>query len=770
MWDEKKGDYFSLRVPIMRTISVSRNRGVPVREAPLNVLVVTANPSDYEELAVVQEKERLERSLAPLVERGLLTLAWLPGGTWKDLRAALLDDKRWHVLHFIGHGGFDDEKDEGYIALVRPESTESELVTATDLARLLESQTRLRLVVLNACNTGQAGVDEAYAGTAATLVRNNVDSVVAMQYPVSDIAAAKFTEALYTEILRSPVDLAVTRARVELAQLTKDRKTLEWATPVLYMRTPDSLLFDLPDVVVPSPVREPAPVLQVDEDRQPETDPSEFLAEATDALTEGDHDDAFDILRRHQDEWPDNREVVLDLLEALAAAYQTQGKLSRAKSVLELAVRTDPQNLMRRVNLSAVTKQYERDLWQAGELRGAADRSMTSGQWEFARTLLEHARSLEPDSAEIRSDLVRAEHELDKSWLLDEIKAARLQHKWRRVFDLLEQEPAARGISEEELAAILEKLGTSVDRLTAQARVGLLRQSDLPAEEKLVLAHRKPVWGLVFSPTGTKIATCDIAGVARTWWTSDGSLIRRHPSRRFAYGIRQAALDLGAPWLTMATGHSELVTWNVLTGERMLHVAELDATPAGISAGPSGLVAAAVGQHVEIWDVEAGLCRYRGYRHTGPLTGLCFAGPDRELLVTTTQSHLRVWSVPDDELLVERTLPEVTITLATDRDGRCVVVLTSDGRIFYWPVVEMMDERPLTRDARAVAVDVSQDGELLIAAFADRTVSIVDVQDGMVLKTLTAVADVHDVEFAPDGWSFAIACADGLVRVYRLRR
>jgi CHAT domain len=773
MWDDSVGDYFSLRVPIMRTISVQRNKmSTPLQDPPLNVLVVTANPSDYDELAIDQEKERLEQSLAPLVERGLLKLSWLPGSSWRDLKVALQGDQRWHVLHFIGHGGFDDEKDEGYLALVQPEGTKSERVTAVELARLLESQTRLRLVVLNACNTGQAGADEAYAGTAATLVRNKVDSVVAMQYPVSDQAAAKFTEALYSEIVRSPVDQAVTRARVELAQLT--RPTLEWATPVLYMRTPDSLLFDLP-VDVPSAPGEPMPAepAPVEVETPPEPASTEFLAQATDALTQQDHDGALNVMRQHQEAWPDNHAAVTDILVTLADAYRARNKLGRAQEVLELAVGAGEPTETLRQTLADVTNDHAQQLERVEKLVDEAEVWIEAEHWGQALSLLRQAHEADPDNDHVRTRLQLVERELDKARLVNKIAASREAGEWRTVFDLIETEPMVRGISEEELTELLAKEKLSVLGLTSEARAGLLRQGSLPAEEELVLRHRTSVRRVGFSPEGTKLMTCAEDGYTRAWWTSDGDSIQQYPFGRFGRGYRnrRATFDLSTAWITTVTTETDLDVYHVFTGKHLRRV-ELSVASAGISAGPAGLVATAAGWGVEIWDIEAGVRRYAGYRQPGRVTGLCFAGPERELLLTVSDDlRLCVWSVPDEELLLKRELPHAAGTVVADLDGRCVAVRTVDGRVVYWPVIETDREgRLLGMTAKAVAVDVSQDGRLVLAACVDRTVSIFDVRDGVRLKTLTMPARVNDVGFAPDGWSFAIACEDGLVRVYRLSR
>ena len=61
----------------------------------------------------------------------------------------------WHIFHFIGHGGFDAAAGEGALALAGDDGR-SYLLHASGLAMLLRGHPSLRLVLLNACDTGRA--------------------------------------------------------------------------------------------------------------------------------------------------------------------------------------------------------------------------------------------------------------------------------------------------------------------------------------------------------------------------------------------------------------------------------------------------------------------------------------------------------------------------------------------------------------------------------------------------------------------------------------
>lgn len=100
-----------------------------------------------------------------------------------------------------------------------------------------------RLVVLNSCRTAAGTEADVLASTAAILARR-VPAVVAMQFTITDEAAKVFSGAFYEALVHNRgVDEAVLSGR--LALIGWDAGTPEWATPVLYLRSRESQLFEL---------------------------------------------------------------------------------------------------------------------------------------------------------------------------------------------------------------------------------------------------------------------------------------------------------------------------------------------------------------------------------------------------------------------------------------------------------------------------------------------------------------------------------------------
>ncbi len=244
LFDARQNEYLCLAhsTPLIRYLEVAQPPQPLTIAPPLRILAMIASPSDLTALNTAVEKERLERALAGLIADGLVQLEWLPGQTWRDLHRAMRPNQGpWHVFHFVGHGGFDSQRDEGLLVFA-DQAGKSDRRTATDVARLLSGQPTLRLALLNACEGAYASQTDIFASTAATLVQQGIPAVIAMQYEITDHAAIEFSEQFYDALTAGlPVDSAVTDARRAVALAINN--TLEWGIPVLFMRSPDGVIF-----------------------------------------------------------------------------------------------------------------------------------------------------------------------------------------------------------------------------------------------------------------------------------------------------------------------------------------------------------------------------------------------------------------------------------------------------------------------------------------------------------------------------------------------
>ncbi len=252
LYDGSKKDWVALRrrSPIVRFLDIDQPTGDLTVNGKINILGMIANPGgkNWEDLDVANERHNIEEALKPLVETGKVNFCWVPGETSRQL-LGMMRKQIWHVFHFIGHGGVESE--EGFIVL-RDEKGGSEKIKALDL-KLILGDGPLRLVVLNCCESGQGSVSDPFASPAAALVRHGIPAVVAMQFPISDLAAIELAGGFYDSLADN---LSLERAITEARLLVRQKSNIEWGIPVLYTHSRTGRLFSN---IQPSPGASPVP-------------------------------------------------------------------------------------------------------------------------------------------------------------------------------------------------------------------------------------------------------------------------------------------------------------------------------------------------------------------------------------------------------------------------------------------------------------------------------------------------------------------------------
>ncbi len=240
LFDPETETYLCRQEPLVRHVHAPYTAEPLQVHPPLRILALVASPRGLAPLDAEAEKSHLGEALAGPVAQGLIEVVWVPNATWEEIHTQLLTGE-WHVLHFVGHGDYDTTNDEGVIALVGRDGR-ADLVEANRLADLLaEAQPTPRLVVLNSCSSGQSGAQDLFSGTAAALARSGISAVAAMQFAISDTAAIAFARGFYTAIAHGrSVDEAARSGRIAILGAPR---SLEWVTPVLYVRGQATRLF-----------------------------------------------------------------------------------------------------------------------------------------------------------------------------------------------------------------------------------------------------------------------------------------------------------------------------------------------------------------------------------------------------------------------------------------------------------------------------------------------------------------------------------------------
>jgi hypothetical protein len=219
----------------------------------LRVLLVVATPNGYLNASAAAEVAAIEGALGTLISERRIDLRSVPNATVQSL-SEHIHSFQPHVVHFIGHGGFessgDDEASEPFLCF--EDGTHDAWphhVKAEALQTVFEHTGRglVRLFVASACSTAAAGNGASpprpyglvFDGMAQRIVHSTCAASIGMQFDFEDWAATAFAKAFYEALAEDArLDDCVTRARQQIIRvpLKGDASERAWITPVVYSR------------------------------------------------------------------------------------------------------------------------------------------------------------------------------------------------------------------------------------------------------------------------------------------------------------------------------------------------------------------------------------------------------------------------------------------------------------------------------------------------------------------------------------------------------
>ncbi len=205
----------------------------------LRILVTSAQPMGLGKLSVDDEAAVIRRGFEPLVEAGLAEVDVLARATPASLHGYVSTGK-YSVVHFIGHGEYNAADDKGYLVFQDDQGNPYKVDETS--ARHIFCGRSIRLIFLNACETGEGGKADFNRGVAPALVEGGVPIVVANQYKVLDTSATFFAQHFYWSLAQGMgVGQAAREARIAV-DYSLSGEAIDWAVPVVYARDPNSRL------------------------------------------------------------------------------------------------------------------------------------------------------------------------------------------------------------------------------------------------------------------------------------------------------------------------------------------------------------------------------------------------------------------------------------------------------------------------------------------------------------------------------------------------
>jgi hypothetical protein len=204
-------------------------------QGPLRILVAAAQPVGFGRLSIDQEVDVVRRGFAPLVDAQLVAIDVIARATPEEIHG-YLKTGNYHIVHFIGHGVYNDERREG--CLVFENDRGGEFMLGERALREIFCKRGLSMVFLNACESGRGGRADFNKGVAQSLVAHGLPALVANQYSVLDSSATSFAQHFYASLAQGlSIGEAAREARIAV-NYSLHGELIDWAIPVLYARDP----------------------------------------------------------------------------------------------------------------------------------------------------------------------------------------------------------------------------------------------------------------------------------------------------------------------------------------------------------------------------------------------------------------------------------------------------------------------------------------------------------------------------------------------------
>lgn len=230
----------SLRTPFVRVENLLQHSGqVRPLATTLPLRLLIAIPDDpTQQIDGAAEEARLRTALSAWADRYVQIVVLNGRFDIVTLRQHIVHIQP-DIVHLVTHGQPDGVLLWQHDAPV--------IIPATSLRVALEGAHSVKLVVLNACATGQGALGDGLASVGAQLLQTGVPAVIAMRHAIEEETAGNFAEYFYQELFGGQcpgaVPRAVSYARSNLYALNPDH--IGYATPVLWLNAADGTIFDV---------------------------------------------------------------------------------------------------------------------------------------------------------------------------------------------------------------------------------------------------------------------------------------------------------------------------------------------------------------------------------------------------------------------------------------------------------------------------------------------------------------------------------------------
>jgi WD40 repeat protein len=310
------------------------------------------------------------------------------------------------------------------------------------------------------------------------------------------------------------------------------------------------------------------------------------------------------------------------------------------------------------------------------------------------------------------------------------------------------------------------------ETLIGEAENALHRAVQVPTTQLTLTLHTDGVYGIAFSPNGTRLATASADRTAIVWDAETGEEVRTLTGHTdVVYGV---AFRPDGARLATASADGTAIVWDAKTGEVECTLTGHTDIVYGVAFSPDGtrLATTSADKTAKVWDAETGEVERTLWGHTNAVFSVAFSPDGTRLATASADGTAIVWNPETGARVLTLSGHTGSVRdIAFSPDGTRLATASADRTAKVWGATGATAGRELlTLTGHTVfvyGVAFSPDGKRLATCSADRTPKVWDAASGWELSILAGHArGVQDIAFSPDGARLATASVDRTARVW----